>query len=42
MQPAVVPDGDDTGGVDFVVPDAVVRGDLVAGGEGFGPVVEGL
>jgi len=37
-----VADGDDAGGVDFVVPDAVVRRDLVAGGEGFGPVVVGL
>jgi hypothetical protein len=42
MEPAVVADGDDAGGVDFVVAYAVVRWDLLAGGQGFGPVVERL
>lgn len=35
VQPAVVAQGYDTAGVDFVVPDAEVRGDFVAGWEGF-------
>jgi len=39
VQVAVVSDGDDAGGVDFVVAHAVVRGDLVAGRECLGPVV---
>lgn len=39
---AVVADGDDSGGVDFVVAHAEVRRDFVASGEGFGPVVERL
>jgi hypothetical protein len=39
---AGVADGDDAGGVDFVVAHPVVRRDLVAGGEGFGPGVERL
>ena len=38
----MVADGDDTGGVDSVVADPVVRRDLVAGGEGFGTSVKGL
>lgn len=42
VQAAVVADGDDAGGVDFVVPDAVVRWDLVAAGEGFGAGVKRL
>jgi hypothetical protein len=42
VQAAVVADGDDAGGVDFVVSDAVVRRDLVSAGEGFGAVVKGL
>ncbi|MDT5369481.1 MAG: hypothetical protein QOC62_3912 [Mycobacterium sp.] len=42
VQVAVVADGDDAGGVDSVVADAVVRWDVVAGGEGFGPVGVGL
>ena len=39
---AVVAQDDDAGGVDGVVAHPVVRRDLVAGGEGFGPVVERL
>ena len=34
VQAAVVADGDGASGVDFVVADAVVRGDFLAGGEG--------
>ena len=42
VQAAGVTDGDDAGGVDAVVAQAVVRCDVVAGGGGFGPVGEGL
>ena len=42
VEAAVVADGDDAGGVDAVVAYPVVRRDAVAGGEGFGPVGEGL
>ena len=42
VQAAVVADGDDVGGVDGVVADPVVRRDLVAAGEGLGPVVKRL
>ena len=42
VEAAVVTDGDDAADVDFVVADVVVRRDLIAGGEGFGPGVERL